>query len=158
MPSGWREGEKEKRPDLVFYCCPPPHRPAPLRSSPLWVCLYGYRQTVFTQHSSTGGPRNALPAPFSLDLHPSSSLALCSLLDHHVLPHPFLHSLHPILLSCKWCRSADSYGSTGWLPDAQASTSTHDWTWKFMFFWLTVTHIIIVWCLNGAPYSSLLWS
>lgn len=114
MPSGGTEGEKGKRYDLVFQCCPPPPRPTPLCLIPLRVCLHGYRQALCLPNT-TGGPRDAHPFPLFLCslflLHSPLLLSLLSLLDHHAVTSSITSSLHhatlilafQVISKHRWC-------------------------------------------------------
>lgn len=91
MPSGRTEGEKGKRYDLVFQCCPPPPRPAPLCLFPLRVRLHRYRRALCLPN--TAGARDTSVPLIYPPFVTITALSPC--LDHHVLLHPQRHLSPP---------------------------------------------------------------
>lgn len=108
MPSGGTEGEKGKRYDLVFQCCPPPPRPALLCLFPLRVCLHRYRQALCLPN--TAGARDI----FVPLIYPPSLLSPCSLLALTTMCYFIRNVISPLCQSSSCFSSAIKTQMVSW--------------------------------------------
>lgn len=144
-----RKERKESAMTLFFSVVRPHLALLPLRLIPLRVCLYGYRRVLCLANTTGGSLRCSSLSPLSLSLlHPPLLLSLRSLLDHHVLLHPWRHSLHlaapvlafQVLPKHRWCLETAALILSPAAASKRYRGGKHGHTskFRFSFFWLTV--------------------
>lgn len=147
MPSGWTEGEKRKRYDLVFQCCPPPPRPAPTPShSSQGLSLWIQTGSVFTQHYR-GVPEMLVPLPSLSLLHPPVTITPFSpwppCVTSSMTSFPPSCRSHPCFSSAAKTQMVSRYGSTDFVTVRSIETLQRRQTWSHIkvqvfAFWLIV--------------------